>query len=371
MNRKKRVLSLASVVGSLVLACSESAPSSGAPDGAAAVDATASVDASVVDANALSDGKIDPQDSSPVFDAPKDVSSDTLPIPIGIPFGPYNLYGGGEAGPSSWETPLSVGTASFNLSSDYADATGVVLRINSAKKLKLKLLMHMTSGDHSKYITSGKFDLTKWKTAMDTYKTSTITAAVAAAVADGTVVGNSVMDEPHHDSWGGTMTKATIDQMCAYVNGIFPTLPVGVVHGHDDFEPTKSYATCDFIVDQYAYRKTNGDINAYRDAGLALGARDRHAILFSLNILDGSVQDTDGTWDCSSSLTEGKGTYSPNCRMSASQVRDWGIALGSAGCGLTMWRYDATFMGRADNQTAFADVAKALAKVPSKACMRF
>ncbi len=299
----------------------------------------------------------------------KDVAS----VPVGIPFGPYNLYGGGEAGPSSWETPMSVGTASFTLSSDYADATGIVLRINSARQRKLKMLTHMTGGSHSIYITNGKFDLAKWKAGMDTYKTSAIMSAVSTAVADGTIIGNSVMDEPNHDSWGGVMTKAIVDQMCAYQKGIFPTLPAGVVHNHDALEPTKSYAVCDFIVDQYGHRLTMGDIAAFRDAALALGTRDHHAIFFSLNILDGGIQDTNnnGAWECPTPSTEGQGTYSPNCRMTADQVRTFGLTLGAAGCGLTMWRYDAAFMARADNQAAFLDVAASLALLPMTTCKRW
>jgi hypothetical protein len=36
----------------------------------------------------------------------------------------------------------------------------------------------------------------------------------------------------------------------------------------------------------------------WRHAGLAMAARDYHAILFSMNVLNGGTQDKDGTWDC-------------------------------------------------------------------------
>ncbi len=56
--------------------------------------------------------------------------------------------------------------------------------------------------------------------------------------------------------------------------------------------------------------------------------------------------------------------------MTAEQVRDWGLVLGPAGCGLTMWRYDPDFMASPENVQAFKDVVTALAKAPAKPCRR-
>jgi hypothetical protein len=152
--------------------------------------------------------------------------------------------------------------------------------------------------------------------------------------------------------------------MCGYVKSIFPTLPVGVVHGHDLFEPEKSYRVCDFIMAQYRWGRTRGDIKAFRDAGLALARRDGHAILFSLNILHGGLPGA----DCPK-----YGADSPSgtlCPMSPDQVREWGIVLGSAGCALNMWRYEREYFNRPDIQGAVRDIAKSLALLPRKPCLR-
>jgi hypothetical protein len=111
-------------------------------------------------------------------------------------------------------------------------------------------------------------------------------------------------------------------------------------------------------------------VNTFRDDGLALARRDGHTVMFSLNILNGGVQDQDGTWDCTGPGQGGKGTFAPNCRMTAEQVREWGLILGPAGCGLFMWRYDADFVANAANQRAFADVGAKLSTLPSKTCHR-
>jgi hypothetical protein len=258
-----------------------------------------------------------------------------------------------------------------------------VEQINSARARGLRLMLAMTGGAHSIHnpgeylsVIDGvlQFDRAKWDRKLAEFDVPAIRDAIAKGVADGTIVGATVMDEPYvsgrgdGNTWGppGTMTKAKVDALCAEVKALFPTLPAGVEHQHHLFEPSKSYRVCDFIVDQYnAYM---GSITQWRDAGLAMARRDGHAVLFSLNVLNGGTQDKTGTWDCAG--TGGKGLYSPNCRMTAAQVRQWGLTLGVAGCGLFMWRYDSAFMTNPDNKQAFADIAARLASQPARPCRR-
>jgi hypothetical protein len=270
----------------------------------------------------------------------------------------------------------------FTMTADGYSAGTILARISAARAGRYKLLMNLTGGPHSDYMSVingvSQFDEAKWRAKLDTYNTAAIRQGVAQAVADGVIIGNSVMDEPYvagganggGNTWGpkGTMTKGKVDRLCAYVKESFPTLPVGVAHQHDAFEQDKSYSVCDFIIDQYDYRR--GDVRAFRDAGLAMAQRDGHAIMFGINILDGGVQDKDGTYDCTGAGQGGKGTYAPNCRMTPDEVRDWGLLLGKAGCGLYMWRYDDRFLANADNQLALKDLAVGLGAMPTKSCRR-
>jgi len=299
-----------------------------------------------------------------------DTSSVTVTVPLGsgtlgIPFGPTQLVAN--------DGPIG----DFTMSLDGVNAKVIVDRISWARTNRFRLLMNMTGGSHSLYMTDGVFDMGKWKAKMDTYNTASIRDAVARGVADGVIIGNSVMDEPNAagfgdvggNTWGpaGTMNKARVDSMCGYVKGIFPTLPTGVFHRHDVLEPTKNYAVCDFIADQYVTRA--GDVTAFRDAALAFARRSNISIVFSLNILNGGTQDkTDGTWDCTG--TGGLGTRTGNCRMTPEQVRNYGDVLGPPGCGLLMWQYDDRFMSVPDNQAAFRYLATLLGGLPGKACTR-
>jgi hypothetical protein len=283
----------------------------------------------------------------------------------GIPFGPFGLW-------NSY-TSVSWGPTPFTASQNYTDPAGIVTQIAAARSQKQHLVLAMTGGPHDNYMTNGAFDYTKWKNRMDLFNTSTIRTAVAAGVADGTIVGNSIMDEPEHKSWGGVMTKPMLDQMAAYAKAIFPTLPVGVNHGpvgYYAWRPTEHYRVVDYVNNQYNWWVTSGDVAAWRSKVLAQAASDGVQVSFGLNVLDGGVQDKDGTYDCTGPGQAGKGTFGSNCRMTAQQLRDWGTALGTSGCALLMWKYDGTFASRSDNQDAFRSLATVLGSSPAKPCRR-
>jgi plastocyanin len=282
----------------------------------------------------------------------------------GIPFGLHDLWTTGTRTQSS-------GIAAYSASHDLPVPGELVSHIAAARARGIRLVLVMTGGAHNRYKTDGVFDQAKWEAAMNAFDTPAIRDAVAAGVADGTIIGNSVMDEPQQSGtdakdWGppGTMTKARVDGMCGYVKAIFPTLPVGVGHDHNVFETANSYQVCEFIIVQYAARK--GSVAAWRDGALSLAARDGLGVIFSLNLLDGGTQDRTGVWDCAG--TGGLGTHGVNCQMTPAQARDWGKLLGQASCALLSWRYDGTFMAKPENQAAISDVAITLSPVPQAPC---
>jgi hypothetical protein len=284
--------------------------------------------------------------------------------PTGIPFGPFGGWSGSTLLPN---------TDLFNISLNSVNADGLVARINTARTNGDKLLLAMTGGGHSNYksIIDGvyQFDMAKWKAKMNTFNNATIKSAVAAAVLDGTIVGNIVMDEPANitpeSSWGpeGTMNKARVDSLAEYARSIFPTLPIGVTLDYRVWND-QSFRKLDFIISQY--RAVKGDPVVYRDGALALGARDGHKVVFSLNILDGGAR----VAGCPVPQTGGPGTYGPNCRMTPQEIRTFGSILGPAGCALVMWRYDQEYMANPDNRSAFKDLADKLAALPAKSCRK-
>jgi hypothetical protein len=287
------------------------------------------------------------------------------PVRLGVPFGPVALFDGAQ--------PIATAVG-FTASQNYTSPETVIAMIANARAARQSLILALTGGTTEQYTTNGKFDLAKWKRRMDQYNTAAIREAVAGGVADGTVLANSLMDEPEHRKWGGVMTKPMIDSMAAYAKRYFPTLPVGPSHGPNGYyqwRPTERYRVVDYVRNQYNWWVTKGDAAAWRDKVLAQARLDGVAVVFSLNILDGGqTAARDSPWTCPTGTSAGRGTYEPACRMTATQIREWGTLLGPAGCALMMWRYDSVAMARADNQRAMGDVATNLGTVVRRGCVR-
>jgi hypothetical protein len=242
-------------------------------------------------------------------------------------------------------------------------------RIAAARGKGVRLVLAMTGGPNE-VTTNGKFDLAKWKARMDRLNTSAIKNAVADGVADGTIVGNKLIDEPEHPKWGRVPTKAMIDEMATYAKRIFPTLPMGIGHGAPGFKwrSGERYKVLDWVSVQYVWNYNQGDVTAWRAQVLNFAGNNGVRPMFSLNILNGGVMDTAGAWDCPN--TGGKGTRTSYCRMTSEQVRTYGRTIGPFGCAMLMWRYDGAFMANAANQSAFKDVASLLNSKPRPSCRR-
>jgi hypothetical protein len=285
---------------------------------------------------------------------------------LGIPFGPYTI----------WETSSSLLPYHEPFSWNYGgtDAARIVTTLNAARNLHRRTSFNLAGGSHDKYKTNGVFDRAKWNAKIDTYNTPAIRSAIASAVADGTLTFCNVIDEPANtspdNSWGpaGTLDKAKVDSMASYIKNIFPTLPLSVTLDWRIWN-TQSFHVIDIQLSQY--RNFKGDVIEYRDGALALGQRDGHQIAFSLNILDGGIRWSGSGWQCPLSTTGGFGTYAPNCKMTADQMEDWGITLGSAGVALAMWDYREDFMADPENRTAWFAVRAHLDTLPRRSFRRF
>ena len=319
---------------------------------------------------------------------------------LGIPFGAFNFYRTNTA----IETD---GTADFDLDHSYSSPSGFAARIADATTRGIKLCVTIPGSSHSPWLepnpdpaTNGtyptRFSLTKWKAGVDTYATSSVITALNTGLANGTILGNSVMDEPNNKSWGpkGWVTKATIDEMAAYVRSKLVTttyFPQGCVIVHwwregsstnTATQPRETYTVLDFFITQWDWWQSpngpgggqSGNYTGWRTAALSAAARNGCSVAFSMNPLNGGIQDISLpiTWTCPTTgdpLTEatgGLGDDSPQCKVTATQLETWGKHFGEAGGFLLMWKYRADFFATAatfgpQNQTACANIATYLA----------
>lgn len=307
--------------------------------------------------------------ASPVALDPPDATSE---IPGGAPLAAVTYTGIPYGAVSLWLLNKPLGPLTpFTASTNYINADTLILQINAARAKGHRLVVAMTGGATDGYTTNGQFDLAKWKKVMNTYNKATIKTAVAAAVTDGTLIGNQLIDEPETKRWGTVLTKAMIDQMAVYAKTIFPTLPMGVNHGPPGYKwrATERYTKVDYVRYQYDWYITSGNVGAWRTAVLAQATHDGVTPALSMNVINGGTKDKgDGLYDCAG--TGGLGTRYPNCKMTPDQIKAYGKALLPYGCFLMHWEYEPTFFAKSTNQAAFKEVATAAAALPKKSCKR-
>lgn len=283
----------------------------------------------------------------------------------GLPYGPVALWDGNK--PKFGPQPFTASTNSVN-------ADTVILQINAARTKGQRLVLAMAGVKSTQLVTNGAFDLAKWKSLMNTYNKTAIKNAVAAAVADGTVIGNQVIDEPEKaKTWGTAINKTTIDQMAAYAKSMFPTLPMGVNHGPPGYNwhSEQKYTKVDYVRYLYAWYVTSGDIAKWRLAVLARAKLDGVTPALAINVINGGPPDKgDGSYDCAGATQGDPGGSYPLCTMTPDQIVTYGKALMPYGCFLMMWQFDKTVFSKSANLTAFKTLATAAAATAKRSCRR-
>jgi hypothetical protein len=283
-----------------------------------------------------------------------DTSTITVKAPVGsgtpssFPYGPFDLF-------PSMSGPVVPG---FGGTVSWASPSNIIGLLGSMRTNRVSGFLKMTGISHSTYITNSQFDISKWKTATAAYDTPAIRTAIAAAVADGTLLGYSMIDEPNHSDWGGVITKATLDEMAAFSKSLFPTLTTAAVVPYG-WRATERYKVMDAIIAQ-TWKPTMTPAQ-FRDAAVAAAKLNGVAPALSINIMAG--KQVDGCEPRPNGTT---------CLMTPDEIRNWAITLGSDPyvCAMFMWRYDATLWSRPEYVAAFKDVSTALASRPARSCRR-
>ena len=217
-----------------------------------------------------------------------------------------------------------------------------------AKAKGARLVIKLTGGSASHVKNGdGTFSLTKWKALVDKYKS--VTAGFAPYIADGTIIGHYLIDEPNMaHRWGGkVIPQATIEAMAKYSKQVFPTMPtlVRVVPTWLASSPV-TYTYLDAGWAQYTAVK--GDATRWVAAEASAAKSRGLGLVVSLNVLNGG--------NGSSGI---RGSESGKYSMSATELRNYGSALlnQSYGCAFYQWMYNSTYFGRSDIKSAMADLS--------------
>ncbi|HEY8257609.1 MAG TPA: hypothetical protein VIG08_08115 [Gemmatimonadales bacterium] len=274
--------------------------------------------------------QLDPDAGSPPPQTPEMVSANA--VAPGVVFASFDL------------DPSAIGTVHTGTVRPTTPSS-VILYLNSVRAKKGRVLLKL-HGDNAVRNSDKSFNLDKWKTEVGRFKNVNITSYIA----DGTIVGHFLLDEPHFPSrWGNkTIPQATVEAMATYSKQLWPNMPtiVNAPPSWLDDQPV-TYTNLDAgwamfmgksgtAVTKYATNQAN----AAKKKGLGLIA--------GLNVLDGG--------DGSSGFP---GNYPNKFAMSAAELRSYGAALLAQirVCGFVMWKFKSSYYDRADIKSAMTEIS--------------
>lgn len=263
----------------------------------------------------------------------------------GIAFGPQHL-------------PASLFDSNYTGTVWIVGPSRVTSQLEAARRARARVVLNLSTTSGSK-TPDGSFSLELWKRRVDRFKDIDFEPYVA----DGTVLGHYIMDEPHSaKNWNGKPVPfADIEAAAKYSKERWPRMTT-FVRAHPGFLAGAPFRWMyvDAAWAQYSARK--GDVRAYVESNVASARALGLGLVVGLNLLSGGTSE-------SGIAGYNKGKWA----MSARQIRRWGRILAAEpyACALFMWKYDKSnpaYLERPDIKAALAEVGEVAANRPRATC---
>ena len=260
----------------------------------------------------------------------------------GTPFGVFHL-------------PMSMYGATYSASLvNTASSTGSLLPyLEAARRSGMRVAVSFVGAEDNYKNQNGTFSLEKWKKRVDAYRGIDFSSYVA----DGTIIGHYILDEPHDPSnWAGqTVSHATIDEMARYSKSIWPAMPT-IIRGWPAYLKGYRYQYLDAAWAQYSDRF--GSISGFISDNVRDAKASGLALVVGLNQLAGGGKQ---------GLT---GFVTGKHAMTAPELESWGQALLNEpyACAFLNWAYDSRYMSRSDIKQAMSSLAQTAQSRPSTSC---
>ena len=209
-----------------------------------------------------------------------------------------------------------------------------------------RVLIALAGGDRNLRNDDGTFSLTKWKAMLDRYRNVNFSSYIA----DGTIVGHYLIDEPHFTSrWGGqAIPQSTVEEAAKYSKQLWPTLTT-IVNAPLNWLAASSISYTSLDAGWAMFRAGASSSPSTWAANQVTKAKKKGLGVFAgLNVLDGG--------NGSSGF---HGNLPSRWAMSADELRSYGSALLSQSyvCGFAMWTYSPAYYGRPDVKSAMAELS--------------
>ena len=277
----------------------------------------------------------------------------TPPAPTPVPPSPAPTHVGMAFGPA--QQPRSQWGPDFNSTVYTAHPDTLLADLEAARRAHLRVFVSFTGNEQHNRDENG-FSLTKWKQRVDRFRT----ADLSSYLADGTIIGHFILDEPGDArNWSGhVVAQADIAEMARYSKEIWPDMPT-IIRAWPAFLEGHEYPHLDAVRVQYHARL--GDLdefirdNVRRARGLNL------RVVGGLNVLNGGGAESE--------LPPWAERRYP---MDPGQLREWGRRYLAEPdlCAFVLWEYENSYFALPEVKAALADLSRQAAALPARSCAR-
>jgi hypothetical protein len=216
--------------------------------------------------------------------------------------------------------------------------------LDAARAAGMHLLINLAGSRRSFQSGDGSFSVSLFEQRLDAFKGIDF----GSYVADGTLVGHMLFDEPQDPSnWNGSpVPYADIEAVAEYSKQLWPTLPVGAGGPPSYLLPGAPYKALDFGFAQYTTQR--GDVKTWLQQEVTDARQIHIGLVVSINILGGNNRNS----------------------VTATQLQEWGQVLASEPtiCGLLMWRYDPSYLQNPTIQQALTAIGQVVKTHPNTPC---
>jgi hypothetical protein len=225
------------------------------------------------------------------------------------------------------------------------DTSNILSLLSGARSKGARIVVKLSGNDKYYKNADGTFNLTKWKTMVDRFKT----VSIGGYITDGTLLGHLLIDEPYLAArWGGhVIPHTTLEAMAKYSKQIWPGMTT-IVQATPRWlaTSTTTYVYLDAGWAQYVW--SMGDAATWIGKESAAAKTKGLGLIVGLNVLDGG--------NGSSGIA---GTRTNRWAMSGTELKSYGGALlaQSRACAFAMWQYNSTYYSRSGISSAMTTLA--------------
>ncbi len=225
--------------------------------------------------------------------------------------------------------------------------------LEAARRASARVMINFAGAEHNSRDANG-FSLAKWKQRVDRFRGVNFDSYIA----DGTLIGHLLMDEPSDPSnWNGKKVPLEdIEAMAKYSKDLWPSLTT-IVRGWPSYLTGYSYKSLDATWIQYHDRF--GDIESFLSTHLRGAKALGLAVVGGLNVINGG-----GPNSGMPSYDEvGKKAMNPE------QLRSWAKRFMQEDiCLFLLWNYRSEYFSRPDIKAVMEDLSQEARKRPKRGC---